>query len=123
MNRCAKFKPQSQAHPELCSFCGYPQSEHTDEIPEVYLHVRDCRSGQEWIRPLRETSALNIVRQTKAWCKEEFSGKLFLDGAMMPRLDGAYYAKLLTDGRPPDSVVVWNSGGFYLTDQQYAFLR
>ena len=25
-----------------------------------------------------------------------------------------YYATIITDGRPPDSVIVWNSGGFYL---------
>ncbi len=37
-----------------------------------------------------------------------------LDGDLMPKLNGDYYARIMTDGRPPESVVCWSSGGFYL---------
>jgi len=45
---------------------------------------------------------------------ENFGGELMLDGELMPRLAGEYYARIMTDGRPADSVICWESGGFYL---------
>lgn len=86
----------------------------TTEYPEVYLHVTECRSGQKWIMPLRGNSLLDLKHQVKKWIKQEYCGELALDGEFMPKLDGDYYAKIMTDGRPPDSVVCWTGGGFYL---------
>lgn len=82
--------------------------------PEVYLHVTECRSGESWIVPLRGNSTLDIKHQVEKWAKAQFSGELALDGELMPKLDGDYYASIMTDFRPPDSVVCWSSGGFYL---------
>jgi len=81
----------------------------------TYLHVEEMRSGQTWIVPLKPSHSLNIKTRIKDWVKKEFGGELRLGGEPMPRLQGDYYAKIITDGRPPDSVVVWDSGGFYLT--------
>ena len=84
------------------------------QFPDCYLHVRECRSGQEWIRALRGNSLLDLEHQLKKWVREEFGGELKLDPPLMPRLEGDYYGRIMTDGRPPDSIVCWESGGFYL---------
>ena len=82
--------------------------------PDTYLHVQECRSGQEWIVPISPRATLSIERRVDAWIKSEFCGELKRDGEIMPRLEGDYYAKIMMDGRPPDSHVCWKSGGFYL---------
>jgi hypothetical protein len=84
------------------------------KIPDCYLHVRECRSGEEWIMPLRGNALLNLKHQIKKWIKQEFGDELRLDGEIMPKLDGDYYGKLMTDSRSPDSMVCWTGGGFYL---------
>ena len=84
------------------------------EFPEQYLHVTECRSGEAWIVPLRGNATLDLKRQVKRWIASEFGGELRIDGELMPRIDGDYYAQIITDGRAPDSGVVWSSGGFYL---------
>jgi hypothetical protein len=86
----------------------------SEKFPDQYLHVEECRSGETWIMPLRSNTKLNLKRLIKRWVKREYGGELQLDGEPMPRLSGDYYAKIITDGRPPDSVVVWTSGEFYL---------
>lgn len=87
---------------------------NNNKYPNCYLHVTECRSGEEWIMELRGNSVLDLTRQVKNWIKKEFYGEFLLDGKIMPRLQGDYYATILTDGRSPDSIVVWQSGGFYL---------
>jgi len=84
--------------------------------PETYLHVLECRSGQEWIVPLRGNDSLNLEHQVKKWIRQEFDGAYRLSGDLMPKLDGDYYAQLKTDGEPPSSCRCWDSGGFYLED-------
>jgi len=64
--------------------------------------------------PLRGNSVLDLTKQVRKWVREEFSGELRLNGDIMPKLDGDYYGKIMTDGRPPDSVVCWEGGGFFL---------
>jgi hypothetical protein len=81
---------------------------------DCYMVVRECRSGQEWVRPIRKREKVDLEALIRKWAKEEFNGELRLDGKLMPKLEGDYYARIITDGRPPDSVVVWASGGFYL---------
>lgn len=84
------------------------------KYPDCYLHVTECRSGVEWIVKIRGNATLDLKRRIKAWIKREFCGELHLDGEIMPRLEGDYYAKIMMDGRPPDSPICWTSGGFYL---------
>ena len=86
----------------------------TKTYPDCYLHVEEMRSGETWIQPIGPRGTLDIKRQVKRWIKREFQGELMLDGDLMPRVQGDYYAAIYTDGRPPDSVVCWTSGGFYL---------
>lgn len=82
--------------------------------PDCYLHVRCCRSGEEWILQIGDDDSLDLEFQIKRWVANEFCGELQLDLPIMAKLDGDYYAKIMTDGRPPDSVVCWTGGGFYL---------
>lgn len=90
-------------------------SETTEtKYPDCYLHVLECRSGQTWILPIRGNGLLDLRHQIKRWVKQEFCGEIALDGGIMPKLEGDYYGKVMTDGRPPDSVVCWQCGGFYL---------
>lgn len=84
------------------------------EFPDAYLYVYECRSGEEWIRAIRGNGSVDLATNIKKWVKEEFCGEFRLDGEIMPKLEGEYYAKILMDGRPPDSVVCWDSGGFFL---------
>lgn len=82
--------------------------------PDCYLHVEECRSGQTYVVPITGRMVLDLETRLKAWIKSEFCGELALDGGITPRLQGDYYAQIMTDGRPPDSVICWQSGGFYL---------
>jgi hypothetical protein len=82
--------------------------------PDCYLHVEECRSGETYIVPITGRMVLDLKTRVKAWIKSEFCGELALDGDLMPKLEGDYYAKIMTGGRAPDSVVCWESGGFYM---------
>jgi hypothetical protein len=84
------------------------------EYPDCYLHVEECRSGETWISPIKGNMVLDLKTRLKAWIKSEFCGELALDGDIMPRLQGDYYAQIITDGRSPDSGICWESGGFYM---------
>tara|TARA_R110000868_G_scaffold188768_3_gene431547 strand:+ start:9179 stop:9502 length:324 start_codon:yes stop_codon:yes gene_type:complete len=102
---------------------AFTEAVERNEWPDCYLHVRECRSDEQWIRPIGKNAKLDLAANIRKWVKEEFAGELFLDGKIMPKLEGDYYATIITDGRPPDSVVVWTSGGFYLTSESCALLR
>ena len=82
--------------------------------PDCYLYVTENRSGESWVMPLRGNSSLDLKHQIKKWIKREFCGELELDPPLTPSFAGDYYAKIVTDGRSPDSVVCWTSGGFFL---------
>jgi len=88
--------------------------EQAEPCPDQYLRVEECRSGQTWVVPISARTHLDLTKLVKKWIKQEFDGELFLDGGIMPRLQGDYYASIITDGHPPNSHVVWTSGGFYL---------
>jgi len=90
--------------------------------PDFYLHVLECRSGETWIMPLRGSDKMDLIRHTRRWIKQEFRGELFLDPPMQPGLEGDFYAKLMTDSRPPDSCICWEGAGFWLTDNALAGL-
>lgn len=84
----------------------------TQKYPDQYLHVEECRSGQKWIVPIGENDPLDLTALLNQWIAKEFAGELVLDGKIT-NLEGEYYARIMTDKRPPESVVCWTSGGFY----------
>jgi hypothetical protein len=88
---------------------------------ETYLLVEDCRTGREWIVEFDEDSTLDLREQVEAWIEEEFCGELKIAGELTPCLQGDYYAQIKTDWATKDSVVCWESGGFYLRESQPPF--
>ena len=95
-----------------------PMSRPKTQYPDCYLHVRECQSGQEWIVPIGDNDSIDLEKQVKAWVKQEYGDELELSPPLMPKLDGDFYGKIMTDGRPPESVVCWTGGGFYLKAAQ-----
>jgi hypothetical protein len=80
---------------------------------ENYLYVYDCKSGEEFFKELKDDDLLDIETQVIHWVKEHFAGEAEID---LPLCDfeGDYYASIKTDFNSPDSVIVWESTGFYL---------
>ncbi len=83
------------------------------KYPETYLHITECSTGDEHIMEISGNKTLDLELRIKEWLKREYCGEVILDGELMPKLDGQYYAKIMTNGRPPDSVVCWEDAGFF----------
>lgn len=83
-----------------------------NKYPDCYLHIENCKSGEDHIMPMRGNSSLNLTHQVKKWIKKMWNSDCILDGDLTPKLQGEYYARIMTDGRPPESVVCWTGGGF-----------
>lgn len=86
------------------------------KYPDTYLFVEESRSGETWIMPIRANEHLDLKKLIKKWIKKHFCSELVLDGEIMPRWQGEYYARIMTDGRPPESAICWTSGGFYIKE-------
>jgi hypothetical protein len=84
------------------------------KYPDQYLHVEECASGATWIVPLSARRKLDLKKLVKEWIKGHFGGEFVLDGELIPRMNGDFYARIMTDGHPPESVTCWRSGGFYV---------
>jgi hypothetical protein len=95
-------------------YVGDWKEDNANRWPECYLHVLECRSGQEWIKPITGKTTLNLKLRVKQWAKEEFGGELRLDGEIMPKLEGDYYVQILTDYDSPHGHKCWTGGGFWL---------
>lgn len=74
------------------------------------LHVEECCTGDTWVMPIGENDQMNLKANVERWIAAEFEGELALNGELLPKLQGDYYAEMRTN----DSAVVWDSGGFYL---------
>lgn len=88
-----------------------------ETYPNQYLHVLENRSGQEWIMPLTARASLSVERQVRRWIKQEHDGQLVLEPPFVTGTGKScvdYYARIITDGRPPDTVICWDSVGFFL---------
>lgn len=86
----------------------------TTTYPDCYLHVQEFKSGEEWIIPIKGNMRLDLKTRVEHWCRVVMGGQVKLDGEIMRLIDGDYYAKIITDGRPPTSTICWTGGGFYL---------
>ena len=91
----------------------------TMKYPDCYLHVQELRSGETWIVPIKGKMVLDLKTRVQAWIKSQFDGIGHLDGDLMPRLDGDYYAKTMTDERDPDCGICWEGAGFYVRLDEY----
>lgn len=81
--------------------------------PDCYLYIYNCRTGEEFIQEIKGNMVLNLEKRVDHWIKKQFAGELKRDGKIMRKLDGEYYARIITDGRSPISCVSWDGGGFF----------
>lgn len=84
--------------------------------PETYLHVFESQSGQSWIVPIGDNDTLDAEELSRDWIEREFCGELEMDGEPWENMKSLapYYARVMTDGRSPDSPIHWDSCGFCL---------
>ena len=85
-------------------------------LPDTYLLIEECRSGTLELFAIGEDTPLELEALVDAWIAETSCGELVRDGDIQHQLPGDYYATLQTDGRPLDSCVVWEAGGFYVKE-------
>lgn len=80
---------------------------------ETYLYIYDCKSGEEFFKELKDDDILDLESQVINWVNEHFCGELAID---LPLCDfeGDYHASIKTDFNSPDSVISWESKGFYI---------
>ena len=91
----------------------------TTEWPRQYLHVRDCRTGEEWVKPLTSRALMDLATQARRWVKEWSGGAAHLAGKVMSRVEGEFYAQLVLNGDDPHSGRCWEGGGFFIEIPQY----
>ena len=86
-------------------------------LPNDYLHIIENRSGQSWVVPISDDTPLDIEELIKNWIETEYSGYCVLNGDIDSDHIGCaeYSARILLDGAKLDSVICWQSAGFYLT--------
>ena len=80
---------------------------------ENYLYVYECQTGEEFFKELKDDDLLDLETQVIHWVKEQFAGEAEIDFPLCD-FEGEYHASIKTDFNSPDSVIVWESAGFYL---------
>jgi len=81
---------------------------------ETYLYVYHCASGDHYFREIKDDDLLDLETQVIHWAKEQFGDDVQVDLPILYGMEGEYFASIKTDFNPPDSVISWESGGFYL---------
>jgi hypothetical protein len=80
----------------------------------TYLHVYDCKTGENYFREIKDDDLLDLETQVIHWAKDYFGDEVEVDLPIIHGLEGDYFASIKTDFNSPDSVISWESGGFYL---------
>jgi hypothetical protein len=81
---------------------------------ECYLYIYECRSGEEFFEEIKDDDILDLETQVIEWVKDYFGGEAEVDLPLIPGMEGEYFASIKTDFNPPDSVISWESAGFYI---------
>jgi len=89
---------------ELCSSAPF----------ECYLYIYECRSGEEFFKEIKDDDILDLETQVIHWVKDCFGNEAEVDLPLIPGMEGEYFASIKTDFNPPDSVISWESAGFYI---------
>ena len=66
------------------------------------------------MQEIKNDDVLDLETLLISWVENQFCDELILDPPLMPRLEGDFYAQIKTDWADKDSVVCWESAGFYL---------
>jgi hypothetical protein len=86
--------------------------------PTTYLHIGDCKTGEEYVVPIDSDTPLNLVDLIDDWIEYNWQGDRKRFGGVTPRLDGDYYGKIMTERRPPTSCVCYSGGGFHVVPKK-----
>lgn len=81
---------------------------------ECYLYIYECRSGEEFFKEIKDDDILDLETQVIHWVKDYFGGEAEVDLPLIPGMEGEYFASIKTDFNSPDSVISWESAGFYI---------
>ena len=81
---------------------------------ECYLYIYECRSGEEFFKEIKDDDILDLETQVIHWVKDYFGGEAEVDLPLIHGMEGEYFASIKTDFNPPDSVISWESAGFYI---------
>ena len=81
---------------------------------ETYLYVYNCLSGEEYFVEIKDDDILDLETQVIEWVKDYFAGEAEVDLPLIPGMEGEYFASIKTDYNSPDSVISWESAGFYI---------
>lgn len=81
---------------------------------ECYLYIYDCISGEEFFKEIKDDDILDLETQVIQWVKDYFCDEAEIDFPLIHGMEGQYFASIKTDFNSPDSVISWESAGFYL---------
>lgn len=81
---------------------------------ECYLYIYDCKSGQKFFKEIKDDDILDLETQVIHWVKDYFGGEAEVDLPLIHGMEGDYFASIKTDFNPFDSVISWESAGFYI---------
>jgi hypothetical protein len=80
--------------------------------PDTFALIRQEANGQQWVLPIGDETPLDLAFIVESWLFDQCAGDL--EATPLQRCPMEYYAAIITDGRPIDSAVVWQSGYFSL---------
>jgi hypothetical protein len=87
--------------------------------PDQYLRVYSRRDGETFIMPIAENQPLDIDALIHKWVKYRYGDDDHHVHISRPvRGLREYDAAIITDGRPPDSCIVWSSAEFDLIPKE-----
>jgi hypothetical protein len=81
---------------------------------ECYLYICNCRSGEEFFKEIKDDDILDLETQVIHWVKDYFDDEAEVDLPIIHGLEADYFASIKTDFNSPDSVISWESAGFYI---------
>jgi hypothetical protein len=87
--------------------------------PDQYLRVYSRRDGETFIMPIAENEPLDIDALIHKWVKDRYGDDDHnVHVSRTVRGLREYDAAIITDGRPPDSCIVWSSAEFDLIPKE-----
>lgn len=95
------------------------------KYPDQYLLVTENQSGEQWIYPIRANAKLCLETLVKRWAKQHFGLDTPINTPIRVEVANhsfgglSHHAAIITDGRPPDSVVVWTSKDVHIEIMEY----
>lgn len=80
-----------------------------------YLLVTD-NDGNEWIQEIKDDELLDLETLISKWIQIHYGEDCSLCRPFdsTNKIFGDFYAVIITDGRPPDTLVIWEGAYFFV---------